>query len=223
MIFVIRGHIRNSFETKCLYNFIKNICDSYPDVKIFIHTWSKFANNISWRKINENNTEVTREIIYNYFDDLKTHIEDIIIDDDTKIELIGNIHGNINNGLMPIIGWKNYWYGKYKIIEHMYNKNINADKMIVNIRFDILNNSNSLSETDLIHFIKQNSEVKFTKNMFIYNEEKYGIDNIYVGNIATMYKLIHHFFYELDNILHMNPNAFHQEFLVYKINNILFT
>ena len=50
--------------------------------------------------------------------------ENIIIDDDATIQLIGNLNGNINNGPMPIIGWKNYWYGKYKIIEYkqIYNK-----------------------------------------------------------------------------------------------------
>ena len=42
----------------------------------------------------------------------------------------------------------------------------------------------------LIDFIKNNSEVIFAKNAFIFdNEQNFGIDNIYMGNIETMYKL----------------------------------
>ena len=71
MILIIRGHIRNSFETKKLYNLIKEIHTIFPDLKIFIHTWNIFANNISWRNININEQIVNDKIIYDYFDDLK--------------------------------------------------------------------------------------------------------------------------------------------------------
>ena len=54
MILVIRGHIRNSFETKELYNFIEELYNIYPDLKIFIHTWNIFANSVSWRNITVN-------------------------------------------------------------------------------------------------------------------------------------------------------------------------
>lgn len=224
MILTIRGHIRTSFETKELYNLIKEIYNIFPDLKIFIHTWNIFANNISWRQINTNSEKVNNEIIYDYFDDLKHLIEHIIIDDDTNIKLIGNIIGNINNGPMPIIGWKNYWYGKYKIINFLYNRNNIADsEMIINFRFDIMCNSNNFSNTDIINFIQNNNEVTFTKNIFFYNDEHHsGIDNIYIGNIKTMYTLINKFFYELDDILNKHNDIIYQEMLVYRINSVLF-
>jgi hypothetical protein len=223
MILIIRGHIRNSFETKNLYNLIKEIHIIFPGLKIFIHTWNIFANNISWRNININEQIVNDKIIYDYFDDLKHLIEHIIIDDDTKINLIGNLCGNINNGPMPIIGWKNYWYGKHKIIDYLYNSNIDENEMIVNCRFDVISNSNSFDDNRIVNFIKNNSNIIFTKNIFIFNDENHcGIDNIYIGNIKTMYKLINKFFYELDDILINNSNTIHQEMLVYRINTILF-
>lgn len=225
MILIIRGHIRNSFDTKKLYNLVKEIYSIFPDLKIFIHTWNIFANNISWRPINANEQSVNNEIIYEYFDDLKHLIKNIIIDDDTKINLIGNLYGKINNGCMPIIGWKNYWYGKHKIIDHIYNANANIDQneMIINFRFDIMCNSNSFDEEVIVNFIKNNSKIVFTKNIFLFNDEKhYGIDNIYIGNINTMYKLSNKFFYELDDILIKNNDTVHQEYLVYRINNTLF-
>lgn len=219
MILILRGHIRNSFETKCLYNLIKEIHMIYSDLKIFIHTWNIFANNISWRNININDQPVNDKIIYDYFDDLKDLIQEIIIDDDTKINLIGKLNGNINNGPMPIIGWKNYWYGKHKILEYLYNKKMDTDEMIINCRFDISN----FCKEEVINFINKNSKTIFKKNIFIYNDEKhFGIDNIYLGNINTMYKLTNIFFNKLDYILAKHNDTIHQEFLVYRINNILF-
>jgi len=223
MIFVIRGHIRNSFETKDLYNFIEIMYNSFPDLKIFIHTWNIFANNISWRHINVNNENVNEEIIYNYFGKLNTCIKHIIIDDDKNIQLHGNLNGNINNGRMPIIGWKNYWYGKHKIIDYIYNLFIYDDEMIVNFRFDIFNNSNNFNKELVINFIKNNGEIKFEKNIFLFDHEKHGIDNIYIGNINTMYKLTNKFFYELDEIISKDKDVRNQEFFVYRINSILFS
>jgi len=222
MILIIRGHIRKSFETKQLHNLVKELHIIFPDLKIFIHTWNIFANNISWRNININKECVNDKVIYDYFDDLGHLIKKIIIDDDTKIKLIGNLYGKINNGLMPIIGWKNYWYGKHKIIDYLYNMNIDENEMIVNCRFDVMSNSNNFDEAFIINFIINNSKTIFTKNIFLFNHETNGIDNIYIGNIKTMYKLISKFFYELDDILIKNNDTIHQERLVYRINNILF-
>jgi hypothetical protein len=124
---------------------------------------------------------------------------------------------------MPIIGWKNYWYGKHKLIDYLYNLKIDDNEMIVNFRFDIFNNSNNFNETTIINFIKNNSKKIFTKNIFLFNDEHHnGIDNIYIGNINTLYKLTNNFFYELDDILIKHNDTVNQEKLVYRINDILF-
>ena len=79
MILILRGHIRNSFNNLKLYNLINQIYETDQNIKIYIHTWNIFSNNISWREIESNNTPVTEEIIYNYFNDLKHLIKHIII------------------------------------------------------------------------------------------------------------------------------------------------
>ena len=222
MIIVIRGHLRNSFETKQLYNFIEEVHNVYPDLNIFIHTWNIFANNISWRNIDVNSAEVNNELIYKYFGKLSNCIKHIIIDNDKDIKLIGNLVGTINNGPMPIIGWKNYWYGKYKIIDYIYNLQKYDEETVVNLRFDLFSNSNNFDKNLIIDFIKKNNEIKFTKNQFLFDYEANGIDNIYIGNINTMYKLTNKFFYELDDILCKNNNTRNQERLVYRINEQIF-
>ena len=223
MIFIIRGHIRNSFNTKNLYYLIKKLYIIIPDLKIYIHTWNIFANNISWRTIDINTQIVTDKIIYDYFDDLKHLIKHIIIDDDTKIQLIGNLCGYINYSKTPLIGWKNYWYGKYRIIDYMHNACINNKEMIVNCRFDVMDNLYSFDDIQIINLIINNSKLQFTKNVFMFNDELHsGIDNIYIGNINTMYKLINKFVYELDDIISKNKDVLNQEILVYRINSQLF-
>ena len=119
MILIIRGHIRKSFNNLDLFNLVKSIYNINKNLKIYIHTWNIFSSNISWRNVTYNNRIVTKDIIYKYFRELKYLIQHIIIDNDKDIKLIGNTQGNISSTLMPVIGWKNYWYGKYQIINHM--------------------------------------------------------------------------------------------------------
>jgi hypothetical protein len=221
MILMLRGHIRNSFDTKNLYDLVKLIYNKYPDLKIYIHTWNIISNNISWRRINTDNRIVNEEIIYNYFDDMKDLIKGIIIDDDKKIEIIGNTKGNIRRSSMPLIGWKNYWYGKYKIIEHIKNNELDETEMVINCRFDVLQNSFSFCDVFIMKFLNTNSNIKFEKNKFVYEKEECGIDNFYIGNIKTMYNLISLFYYKLDEILSKDGNTVNQEKLVFRINETL--
>jgi hypothetical protein len=223
MILVIRGHIRNSFNNKDLYLLVKEI-DSLEssDLSIYIHTWNIVANNLSWRSIDTNALPVTKEHIYDYFSDLKDRIKEIIIDDDTKIKLIGNLNGKINGGPAPIVGWKNYWYSKYQIINHIYTSISNNDEIVVNTRFDILNNSVSFNRDQILLFIQSHYKLRLNKNVFTRDEEYNGCDNIYIGTINTMYKLTDKFFYSLDEILDENTDTRNQERLVYRINKQLF-
>ena len=218
MILILRGHIRTSFNCKQLYNFISILYKLYPDLKIFIHTWDIIANNISWR----NTHIVTEELIRNYFGDLSNLIKHIIIDNDQQIELIGNLQGNINKGRMPTIGWKNYWYGKYKIIDYIHNNFNFYDEMVINTRFDLFCNSNNFNIQVILNLITKNYKTKFQKNIFLFDFEKCGIDNIYIGNVNTMHKLIKTFHFELDDILSKNLDIISQEFLVHRLNNLLF-
>ncbi len=77
----------------------------------------------------------------------------VIIDDDKNIKLIGNLDGKVSGGGQNLKGWKNYIYGKYKIIEHIYNKYENKNEMVINCRFDVLENSNCISNKEIITFI----------------------------------------------------------------------
>uniref|UniRef100_A0A6C0DBI6 Uncharacterized protein n=1 Tax=viral metagenome TaxID=1070528 RepID=A0A6C0DBI6_9ZZZZ len=221
MILIIRGHLRETFNNNDFYNLLKKIYETNNILKIYIHTWNIFSNNISWREINENKKEVTEKIMYEYFRELKDLIKHIIIDDDNKIELIGNLEGKIAGTKMPVLGWKNYWYSQFKIIDYIKSTNdLNSSELIVNLRFDVLNNSNSINQNWIIYFIKNNLDTCFYKNKFFIDDEILGLDNIYLGNINTMYKLIYNFNNNLDTIIKKYKTK-HPEYLVYYENNCL--
>jgi hypothetical protein len=182
------------------YILIKELSIS-NNITIYIHTWNIIQNSLSWREISTNNTAVTNDMIYNYFKDISNLIKLIIIDDDSKINLIGNLDGNIINTNCPIKGWKNLWYANYKIINYIKKLNKNYNEVVVNMRFDIFNNSNNLNKNNIINFIDTNKNNYFNKNYFITNYPKGGIDNIFIGNIDTMYYLLNNLYKKLDSIL----------------------
>ena len=238
-ILVLRGHVRLSFCNDGLYNFVKNIYSRNPDLKIYIHTWNIIQNNVSWRQLNNSNIPVTKDTIYWYFKDLSHLIKHIIIDDDTKIELNGKTDGTVLPKVTgPLIGWKRFWYGKYKIMNYIHeNLNLeNKNELIINCRFDVLYNPNSFKSEKILEFIDLNKHTVFYKNIFtddcLTNEQDkhyigdtllfYGIDNLYLGNIETQYTLAKHFNNNLDNIIDENKDVITQEYLVAIENEKLF-
>jgi hypothetical protein len=221
MILLLRGHLRNSFSDLQLFDLVSKIYLLDTSLKIYIHTWNIYSNDISWRKIKINEHPVTNDEIYNYFGNLRTLISAILIDDDKEIPLIGNISGNIAKSPVPIIGWKNYWYGKHRLIDYVYNNTTSKDELVINCRFDVLTNSNNFKVDEIIKFIQGNIGTTITKNIFINDVECVGIDNIYLGNIKTMKKLSDIFYYKLDDIIKENADNRHPETLVFKISNTL--
>jgi hypothetical protein len=218
MILILRGHIRNSFDTLDLKHLVNEIYKIDPQLQIYIHTWNVFSNNISWRKVDENYTPVTKENIYHYFGGLQHLIKHIIIDDDARIQLVGNVTGNVCKSKMPVKGWKNYWYGQYKMIQYVQG-HASSNEFIINTRFDILSNSNSFEQYEILRFIRQHKEATFTKNKFMFEKNQLGIDNLYIGNVGTMNTLVSAFFYNLDDIQKKHPNILNQEYLVFIVND----
>jgi hypothetical protein len=219
MLLILRGHIRDSFNNSDLYNLIKSITQ-ICNLTIYIHTWNIFSNNLSWREINFDNNVVNKDVIYDYFKDLKVYIKEIIIDDDSYIILQGSRYGYICNTLCKKLGWKRYLFSKYRIIKHIID-NVHDYKNIINMRFDIMCNSFSISSSEIYSFINNNMDCSFYKNKFIFDSISPGIDNIYIGTVYTMYVLLNHFHYNLDKINDKYIKEIHQEFLLFYENDEL--
>jgi len=224
---VIRGNERGVFKNKRLYTFLKKYTELF-DVDIYIHTWNTSASQYHWNTAATfEKYEITEDCIKTYFDDLLSKIKKIIIDDETKIELVGPTEDNVCAGPCPKICWKRMWYGKHKILHHIYTTNPSTYHFVVNTRFDIFQNSNSIfSEEDIIQ--KTNELLKFQdlyQIHFLKQEPVSGIDNCYMGHINFMYMLAHMFHSMLDDIANQYPKNFYTEWLVYieglKLNHII--
>ena len=222
MILLLRGHIRNSFKDHAFYGLVKNICLLDDTLEIYIHTWNIIQNTVSWRSLDENNTTVTEAMILEYFGDLASRIKHIIIENDADIKLIGNVEGRLPKSILaPLIGWKRYWYSTYQVVNYVYCLgNIDPTREVINCRFDILRNSNSIKPDTVLSFIKQHKGARFLKNWFNRRGNGAGVDNIYIGSIETQHKLVSHFYFNLDSIL--QTSAFGQELIVPEQNDLLF-
>lgn len=220
---LLRGHIRETFKNKRLFDFLKELCDKYT-VRLYVHTWNVYSTNLSWRKIENNIINVSILDIRTYLSGLNCEIKSIEIDDDSKIMLIGYTSGNVFSTLLPKLAWKRMWYGINKLAE-IINISEDPETLVVNTRFDLFNNSCSQDKTDkLIHLIDENLGSKLTENKFLNGSDNLiGVDNYYVGSPSVMYKLSNNFHTNLDDINNRYIDIYFQEVTVFYENNVLFT
>jgi len=127
---------------------------------------------------------------------------------------------------MPLIGWKNYWYGKYKILEYlMEEKKDNINEFTVTLRFDLFtkkvysNLPHNINDT--FNFVIKYKSDNIDKNIFIFEKEECNIDNIYIGSISSLYKLASKFHNEMDKMLIKFGNIHNHEKYVYFVNKII--
>lgn len=221
---IIRGHIRETFQNKNFYDLIKSLYVCMPNVSIYIHTWNNYSSSISWRNIKENTNIVTQKEILNYFDDIQHLIQYIQIDNDKEIKICGNLEGNIALSKAPLIGWKNYWYGKHEISQYLFKKEPENQDLVINIRFDMLDcPALKVNVPLVIEFVKSQINKKFTKINFVKNYTFIGLDNLYASTIKYMYKIANHFYKNLDDILISYPEINIQEKLVFYENERMFS
>jgi len=219
MILLLRGHIRESFKNNRLYNLIKGISDILGgNLDIYIQTWNVLQSNVSWRVIPENTTVVDEIMIYTYFRDLRYNIRHILILDDSSLPLVGSCNGKVCSSLMPKRGWKNMWYGIYRGLLSISDDGVELHKLVLNTRFDILENFVPVNEEKIKYYVKNNMGYSGENMKFFINGAKWGVDNIYIGRLDSMTDLVSNFHFDLDDIMQRYPKVTSQEFLFYYEN-----
>ena len=215
---IIRGHIRNAFERHTLYALIKNVARIY-ELKIYIHTWNVIQNGLSWRYVEPINTEVTEDAVLCYFGkgnpffDMTHLIEKIIVDDDQKIVLHGNLEGTIVGTNTPVRGYKNMFYGMLSAAEYVYN-NVDKDEKVIQTRFDLLSNSRSLSFDEALGFFER--DIPSGRRVEFFHEHYFdGVDNISVASVENMYFFIKHLYENLDELNIKYKDSWNQEFIAF--------
>lgn len=154
-----------------------------------------------------------------YFADLSgAYIRKILIHDDNAATFIGRTEGLC--GLAPLLGWKRMWFGKYAIAKSIADEFKNEQyRIVLNMRFDVLANSNTVDAETVLRFVSS-TLVKTRPHKrfdiaFIHGIPKPGIDNIYMGNVRSVFRLAESFHYKLDIIMKKFTNITHQEFFVF--------
>jgi hypothetical protein len=212
---IIRGHERDVFLNDRLYNFVKRVTEEF-DTDIYIHTWNKSVGSNSWRDLSQYKIrEIDINQIREYFKMIT--IKTILIDDDTQIKLVGNTEENVCCGPCPRLSWKNMWYGKYRIIDYVKNKNKTFYHYVINIRFDIFENINNIyDENEILEKARKlSSFVAVNQIYFLKDQPCAGIDNCYIGNQTAMFFLTENFHNRLEEIESRYVHNFYTEYLVY--------
>ena len=212
MKITIRGHVRNSFSTDELYTLLKELSTKYP-IEIYIHTWNKKQNNISWRPIENDDTIVNTLVLKSYFRDVFDYVREVIIEDDSAIELNGNLSGTMASTRTNILGWKRYIYGQYIVLQSVYDQS-NEDEFVLNTRFDLFTNSYVFPYDEILRFIEKNYTTSHKTNVFMREGFYCGVDNIIIGSAKTNYMLMKHIHMNLDSILLENRTIKNPEFFV---------
>ena len=165
--FYIRGHIRESFETERLNNFIKLLKLYFPNIKFVLQTWktNDCKKTSTWRRIKPYPIIINNSVILKYFKNI-IDLQKCLIIDENKIKLVGLTQGTIGKSACPKKGWKNMWYGKLKGLQKINDNE--EEKLLVNFRFDFFDipQSKSCNELKIIKFIKLNlntEKIKFLK------------------------------------------------------------
>lgn len=221
MKIVIRGHIRNSFTTNELYTLLKYLSEKY-NIQIYIHTWNKKQNNISWREIENDSTEITNDTIEAYFKDLYKFVREIIIEDDANIELHGNLDGKLASSKTNILGWKRYVWGSYRVIKHVYDTSGDKDEFLLNIRFDLFTNSYVFAYDEITEFIDDNCGISHTNNVFMREGYYCGVDNIIIGSVKSQLSLVSTIHLHLDDILKEYNDLKNPEFVFPIVNDVIY-
>ena len=187
-------------------------------IDLFLHTWSESEAKSSYRKLDRDNSFTVNELILkDYFKEFD--IKHITIDDDSNLQLHGNLEGKINT--CPLIAWKRMWAGKFKLASHLYHNHRYDYDLVVNTRYDMFTTpvcytpiKNLLKMTNLLNITTQGDFLSL-KYPCYYRCIK-GVDNYYCGSLKTIYDITSAFHYSLDEILeHYSIRSFHEE-LFYK-------
>jgi hypothetical protein len=220
--FCIRGHIRNGLTDNRLNDYLNILKRAGHSVHLFLHTWDVSEAKSSYRQLDHDKSfMVNKKILKDYFNE---HIiKHIIIENDSKLKLVGNLQGNIVGSKCPIIAWKRMWAGKFNLISYLKDNYTDDDyDLVVNTRYDKFTHSVCYTPTKNLLKITTAENGLSLKYPQYYRYLK-GVDNYYCGSLQTIYDITYAFHHSLDEIASQyNIQSFHEEiFYKYAVDNCL--
>eukprot|EP00873_Tetraselmis_striata_P033753 jgi/Tetstr1/454017/TSEL_040936.t1 len=136
---LVRGHERGAFGNPAFAQYARGLGRRLDaDVRAFVHTWNESEAKASHRPLRRTGVRpVTEADVRAYLGDV---VEWVAVDDDSRIELPGNVEGRI--GGIPARPWKNMWYGKNRALTAILEAGAEFD-VVVCVRVDTFLNMES--------------------------------------------------------------------------------
>ena len=244
IIFIIRGHIRDSFDNgSLLKDFIRLLINKY-NVTIYVHTWTNKeckktwrheASMYSWKKTPEQ-LKVTEELISEHFKEFKHLIKKITLEDEEKVKLCGRTEGQLTDiCTMTTKSWKYFIHNLYVSLTKVEPEDRN--KTIFSMRFDMIQkrlfstwhgfDHNKMLESYFkictSYIERSNLKYKWCKMQSIGGSSA-GYDNALLGDFRFMEKLFHMLQLKLDTVLvkcHEQCDSRNQEIFVERLRDKL--
>ena len=211
----VRGHIRDGLTNPLLNDFLVYLKNHNCEIDLFLHTWKESEAKSSYRELIAKKYiyKVPKELLLYYF--REHNVKRLEISDDSKIELIGNVEGGVAKSICPLIAWKRMWWGKYRLIQHVYDNYRDEYDKVISIRYDFFNHTlGSMPKQRMHRMLLQSNCINFRYPDF--NSRLLGVDNYYCGQLNNIAKLTYDFHYKLDSILEKYSNVSYQEEMVYR-------
>lgn len=216
MNFILRGHVRSSFNDRSLLGLLE-IASRKFDIKIYAHTWNVVQNSISWRRIEDVPNKVDEGSVRNYLSGLD--VRWVSVDDDKCIRHVGKTEGNIGRTPCPVLGWKNMYWGIVKAANAVAD-NESPESLTVQTRFDLLSNPFAPSTAEVLAFLSREHKSivagpKEERIRFLHMRCFLGVDNIYMAKAEDIRRFVSYMYYDMDRILHEHKHTYHQEHIAF--------
>lgn len=212
MWLLLRGHVRTAFDRPDLVQCLLQCVREMPDLRIVLHSWNVISTSLSWRNVAANHTPVHESwLLAQLPEEVRARVVACRVDAEDRIVLHGSVTGMVCRSTMPRLGWKRYIAGMWTALETMIPTS--EDMSVVSMRFDLFNNSNSLTLAEVMSFLQAHRDWR-DPHRLSFARPKCGLDNLFVGGLPAMRWVIRRLHWQLDHVMHMYPAIINQECLV---------
>lgn len=217
----LRGHIRGGLTDSGLRSYVYKLARMRNvELDIYCHTWKEHEAKSSYRELDRSySLKVTPDIVSHYFasgsDGRLDHlIQKIMVQDDTKVKLNGQLDGIVCDSKIPRVAWKRMWAGQYQLMNDIRDSEKPYD-MVINTRYDMFTTPVCKVSDGILTRVFQG---KYPLNFKYpcYTRLSIGVDNFYSGRLDCMYDLVSDFHHDLDEIAARYPKVQIHEQLVYE-------
>lgn len=211
-----------------------SILEKVPNIKVYVHSWNVVQSSVSWRKMDDDRTEVNQEMIVDYLG-IDSNLKKVVVEDDRNVQVPGRVMGTVASTPCPIKGYKLMFYGMMKGSEMVLEDSEDED-LVVQTRFDILSNWSRQNPARVLDFFNARpgpgEPIRFLIRPGDNERDRYlrfdrwtrhgseyephwtcGVENTFMATAINMNKFLSHMYHNFDLVNEKYKKSNHQEWL----------